>query len=54
LQIGEPRLDTGYVDPDVDQEKAEAFDPVQPLLPEEVCWILDRALAYEVSRVCLR
>ena len=25
------------------------FDPFVPLLPEEVCWILDRALACEVN-----
>ena len=25
------------------------FDPLVPLLPEEVCWILDQALACEVS-----
>lgn len=26
------------------------FDPQAPLLPEEVCWILDRAMACEVRR----
>lgn len=25
------------------------FDPLAPLLPEEICWILDRAFACEVN-----
>lgn len=25
------------------------FDPLEPLLPEEVCWIIDRAFACEVN-----
>ena len=42
-------------------EQQPNFDPLTPLLPEEVCWILDRAMACEVnaddglsrtSRVC--
>lgn len=29
------------------------FDPLTALLPEEICWIIDRSMAYEVSdRVC--
>ena len=45
LQIGEPSLDTGFTTKDQAQPP---FDPLTPLLPEEVCWILDRAMAYEV------
>lgn len=25
------------------------FDPLEPLLPEEVCWIIDRSVACEVN-----
>ena len=31
------------------QEGQPTFDPLRPLLPEEVCWILDQAMAYEVT-----
>jgi hypothetical protein len=44
LQIGEPRLDTGYAG----ENPSEPLNPFTPLLPEEVCWILDRTLAAEV------
>ncbi len=40
-------MDSGFARPE-DDLKAP-FDPLMPLLPEEVCWILDRALACEVS-----
>jgi hypothetical protein len=33
----------GPVDPD-----APPFDPLAPLLPAEVCWLLDRSFACEV------
>lgn len=26
-----------------------AFDPLTPLIPEEVCWIMDRVFACEVN-----
>ncbi|KAJ2927115.1 hypothetical protein H1R20_g10015, partial [Candolleomyces eurysporus] len=45
LQIGEPRLDTGYAG----ENPSEPLNPLTPLLPEEVCWILDRALAAEME-----
>lgn len=44
-QIGEPRLDSGYIPPGDIKPK---FDPLAPLLPEELCWIIDRAFFYEV------
>lgn len=43
--VGDPRMDSGVQMPDTNQD---LFDPTAPLLPEEVCWILDRALACEV------
>ncbi|KIY68793.1 hypothetical protein CYLTODRAFT_373907 [Cylindrobasidium torrendii FP15055 ss-10] len=44
LEIGEPRLDSGMVSSSV-----PPFDALAPLLPEEICWIIDRACAYEME-----
>ncbi|KAF9528205.1 Mak10 subunit, NatC N-terminal acetyltransferase-domain-containing protein [Crepidotus variabilis] len=50
LEIGEPRLDTGLILQTNGQDHPnEKFDPHAPLLPEEVCWILDRALGFEME-----
>ena len=38
----DPRMDTGMTD------LSPPFDPNRPLLPAEVCWILDRSFACEV------
>lgn len=46
-QIGEPRLDSGVVVP---EQITGPFEPLQLLLPEEICWILDRSLAFEVGK----
>jgi hypothetical protein len=46
-KIGEPRLDSGVVIDD--EDKRPPFDALTPLLPEEICWILDRSFAYEVN-----
>ncbi|KDR82005.1 hypothetical protein GALMADRAFT_221894 [Galerina marginata CBS 339.88] len=46
LEIGEPRLDSGLI---VREQLRPPFNPLAPLLPEELCWILDRALAYETE-----
>lgn len=47
IEIGEHRLDTGLmVDPE--REKKFPFNPLAPLLPEELCWIIDRSFSYEV------
>ncbi|KAF5318081.1 hypothetical protein D9619_012186 [Psilocybe cf. subviscida] len=46
LEIGEPRLDTGLI---IQEQVRPPFNPSQPLLPEEICWILDRALAFETE-----
>lgn len=45
FQIGEPRMDTGMIVP---EDNEPEFDPTIPLLPEEVCWIIDRSFACEV------
>lgn len=44
-KIGEPRLDTGIT---LQEERRPPFNPLVQLLPEEVCWILDRSFACEV------
>lgn len=45
-KIGEPRFDSGMALMD---ESRPTFDPLAPLLPEEVCWIIDRSFACEVN-----
>ena len=47
-------MDSGAAITSTDDDEEETrsmtpFDPLVPLLPEEVCWILDQALACEVS-----
>ena len=46
-QIGDPRMDSGAAQ--IENESGQNFDPRAPLLPEEICFILDRALACEVT-----
>ncbi|PPQ65821.1 hypothetical protein CVT24_012048 [Panaeolus cyanescens] len=46
LEIGEPRLDSGIAVP---KQFTEPFNPLQLLLPEEICWILDRSMAFETE-----
>ncbi|KAI6095245.1 Mak10 subunit, NatC N-terminal acetyltransferase-domain-containing protein [Pisolithus croceorrhizus] len=45
FEIGEPRFDSGLVLLD---DSRPPFDPFVPLLPEEVCWIIDRAFSCEL------
>lgn len=45
----EPRLDSALASSSKDT--GPDFDVLTPLLPEEVCWIMDSALAAEVSCV---
>ena len=33
----------------LEEQRRPPFDPLAPLLPEEVCWILDRSFACEVN-----
>lgn len=40
-------MDSGATIPG--EEETPEFDPLTPLLPEEVCWILDRVFACEVN-----
>lgn len=35
---------------DTEKESQSPFNPLTPLLPQELCWILDRSFSYEVSR----
>jgi hypothetical protein len=50
LQIGDPRMDTGIA---LDEQRRPPFDPLKPLLPEELCYVLDRSLAAEVRTALL-
>ncbi|KAF7323348.1 hypothetical protein HMN09_00115700 [Mycena chlorophos] len=45
FEIGEPRLDSGMV---IEGQQRPPFDPWAPLLPQEICWIIDRSFAYEM------
>lgn len=42
----DPRMDSGLTPSDT--EGIQPFDPLMELLPQEICWILDKALACEV------
>ncbi|KAF8835779.1 hypothetical protein BDN67DRAFT_974919 [Paxillus ammoniavirescens] len=46
FEIGEPRFDSGMALMD---QSGPVFDPLAPLLPEEVCWIIDRSFACEME-----
>ena len=46
-KIGDPRMDSGAIT--ASEAQQPAFDPLTPLLPGEVCWILDRTVACEVT-----
>ncbi|KAI0062099.1 Mak10-domain-containing protein [Artomyces pyxidatus] len=46
LEIGDPRMDSGIA---LDEEQRPDFQPLAPLLPEELCYILDRLLACEME-----
>ncbi|KAI1791577.1 Mak10 subunit, NatC N-terminal acetyltransferase-domain-containing protein [Ganoderma leucocontextum] len=46
FEIGEPRLDSGMI---LEEQRRPPFDPLTPLLPEEVCWLLDRSFACEME-----
>jgi hypothetical protein len=47
-QIGEPRLDSGMAG---GAEQRPPFDVWEPLLPQEVCWIIDRSFSLEVRHL---
>ncbi|KAF8061759.1 Mak10 subunit, NatC N-terminal acetyltransferase-domain-containing protein [Lyophyllum atratum] len=46
FEIGEPRLDSGLI---LEEYERLPFDPMTPLLPQELCWILDRSFSYEME-----
>ncbi|KAH9842464.1 Mak10-domain-containing protein [Rhodofomes roseus] len=46
FEIGEPRMDSGMV---TESQQRPPFDPLAPMLPQEICWILDRAFACEME-----
>ncbi|KAH7890082.1 Mak10 subunit, NatC N-terminal acetyltransferase-domain-containing protein [Phlebopus sp. FC_14] len=46
FEIGEPRFDSGMALMDASRP---VFDPLALLLPEEVCWIIDRSFACEME-----
>ncbi|KAI6103733.1 Mak10 subunit, NatC N-terminal acetyltransferase-domain-containing protein [Pisolithus croceorrhizus] len=46
FEIGEPRFDSGLALLD---DSRPPFDPLVPLLPEEVCWMIDRAFSCEMA-----
>ncbi|KAG8903192.1 hypothetical protein FRC01_009293, partial [Tulasnella sp. 417] len=49
IEIMDPRMDNGVTFPNDIRSKTPSFDPEAPLNPEEISWILDRALAAEVG-----
>ncbi|KAF8758728.1 Mak10 subunit, NatC N(alpha)-terminal acetyltransferase [Rhizoctonia solani] len=53
IEIMDPRMDSALVPPGVDPPEVPFTDPNAPLLAEEVCWILDRTMAAEVSHPSL-
>ncbi|KAH7928162.1 Mak10-domain-containing protein [Leucogyrophana mollusca] len=46
FEIGEPRFDSGM---STGEDATLSFNPLTPMLPEEICWILDRSLACEME-----
>ncbi|KAJ8591458.1 Mak10-domain-containing protein [Rhizopogon salebrosus TDB-379] len=46
FEIGEPRFDSGMAL--LDKSKP-SFNPLAPLTPEEVCWIIDRSFSCEME-----
>ncbi|KAJ7778820.1 Mak10 subunit, NatC N-terminal acetyltransferase-domain-containing protein [Mycena maculata] len=45
FEIGEPRLDSGMAG---DADQRPPFDIWAPLLPQEICWIIDRSFSHEM------
>ena len=39
-------MDSGMI---VEEHKKPSFDPLEPMLPEEICWLIDRSFACEVN-----
>lgn len=47
VELGEPRMDTGAIS--AEELAFPAFER-RTLLPQEICWMMDRVLGYEVSQ----
>lgn len=48
VQIMDPKMDSGVTIPEVDAV-VERFDPLLNSQPEEILWIMDELLCFEVS-----
>ncbi|KAF4556774.1 Mak10 subunit-like protein [Elsinoe fawcettii] len=48
LEIMDPKMDSGYTMP-VEDAALEDFDPLDHTLPEEVIWIMDQMLSFEMA-----
>ncbi|GBE82822.1 Mak10-domain-containing protein [Sparassis crispa] len=46
FEIGEPRMDSGMI---LQEQRKPPFDALAPLLPQEVCWIIDRSFSCEME-----
>ncbi|CCM04573.1 uncharacterized protein FIBRA_06754 [Fibroporia radiculosa] len=46
FEIGEPRMDSGML---LEQQHHPSFNPSTLMLPEEVCWIIERTFACEME-----
>lgn len=48
-QIMDPRMDNGVTLSNDSKSETPPFDPQAALTPEEISWVLDRAIAAEVG-----
>lgn len=47
----DPKMDSGFMMPEKDAI-VDNFDPLKPVLPEEIIGIMDQMLCYEVILTC--
>ena len=48
----DPKMDSGFMMPEKDAV-VDDFDPMTPMLPEEILGIMDQLLCYEVRWKCV-